>query len=407
MALTCGIKVRKATPTAGKTINVNRPELKKRIKMNPESEMKDNDVTAIWQLLLSNGKLERDQGNAKLERAIIADENLIPIFLDLILTNQISTDLSWQSKLGILSAATILSKHTRNEALLNLVPTAIQWLSDDEVRVRLSSGDFLGALCSTFGPQIYEDNREVVFKLVKENIDRAFAAPEPMDTSETSGRMSPQEEILHDTAGWRNLESSVKCLQSLVNGCGDKFRNYIDQDLLDLIFQSLQHQNRFVRETGYLTCATIIQVADDPVLQFATQFAHCLAEGLADNWSQVRMAAAMASRQFLIVLQKCRDSHQEVIGLLLPRLCLNRYYLAEGVRIYSQETWVQLVGKEGKSLVEKDIERFVKYYVECTKADNHAVREAACQCIAELASKINAQVVEPHVDLLLDTLIEG
>ena len=67
-------------------------------------------------------------------------------------------------------------------------------------------------------------------------------------------------QILHDTAGWRNLESSVKCVQALVNGCGDKFHLYVDQSLLDLIFTSLEHPNRFVRETAYQTCATIIEV---------------------------------------------------------------------------------------------------------------------------------------------------
>jgi len=76
------------------------------------------------------------------------------------------------------------------------------------------------------------------------------------------------------------------------------------------------------------------------------------------------------------------------------------------VRIYSQETWVITVGQNGKTLVEDNIENFVKYYIECTQADNHAVREAACQCIAELAAKVSPNVVEPYVDLLLETLIE-
>ena len=48
----------------------------------------------------------------------------------------------------------------------------------------------------------------------------------------------------------------------------------------------------------------------------------------------------------------------------------------------------------------------VAYYVECTSADNHAVREAACQCIAELAAKIDGAVLAPHVQTLLSTLIE-
>ena len=40
------------------------------------------------------------------------------------------------------------------------------------------------------------------------------------------------------------------------------------------------------------------------------------------------------------------------------------------------------------------------------RADNHAVREAACQCIAELAAKIDSSVLGVHVDRLLDTLVD-
>jgi hypothetical protein len=41
-----------------------------------------------------------------------------------------------------------------------------------------------------------------------------------------------------------------------------------------------------------------------------------------------------------------------------------------------------------------------------TKAENHAVREAACACIAELGTKISRDVVQPYIRGMLDTLIE-
>lgn len=82
-----------------------------------------------------------------------------------------------------------------------------------------------------------------------------------------------------------------------------------------------------------------------------------------------------------------------------------RYYVAEGVRIYSQETWRQVTGTAGKQLVQKYISHTVDYYILATESDNHAVREAACACIAELASKIHPQTVQPHVERLLNTLL--
>jgi hypothetical protein len=35
--------------------------------------------------------------------------------------------------------------------------------------------------------------------------------------------------------------------------------------------------------------------------------------------------------------------------ILLPAMCLNRYYVAEGVRLYSQQTWAQVMGDRGRA----------------------------------------------------------
>lgn len=79
--------------------------------------------------------------------------------------------------------------------------------------------------------------------------------------------------------------------------------------------------------------------------------------------------------------------------------------MAEGVRIYSQETWRQVTGTAGKDLVEKYISYTVDYYISATESDNHAVREAACACIAELAAKISPHATRPYVERLLNTLL--
>ena len=369
--------------------------------------MLSEEVADVWNDITGPNKLDRDRGCQHLESLIKENPDLKATFTDMILTNAFNPELPWQTKLGILAASTILCQD--NDELLKVGDKAIEWLSDNEVRVRMSSGEFLGALCKAKGSKVFEQYRDKVYTLIKENIDREFES----QNTQNSGRRSPiAEEIFHDTAGWRNLESSVKCLQAMINGCAEHFRDFIDQNLLDLIFDSLRHQNRFVRETGYQTCATIIEVCakipdqeTNPMKKYNRHFASQLSKGLADNWSQVRMAASVATRQFLLLFKTCPQT-QESVQDLLPRLCLNRYYLAEGVRIYSQDTWVMIVGQSGKKAVEENVVTYVKYYVECTKADNHAVREAACQCIAELAAKVDASYVNPYVDLLLSTLIE-
>ena len=76
----------------------------------------------------------------------------------------------------------------------------------------------------------------------------------------------------------------------------------------------------------------------------------------------------------------------------ISSFCVNivifRYYVADGVRIYTQETWKKLSEGKGRDMVENYIDQVVNYYVESTQADNHAVREAACSCIAELGNKV-------------------
>ena len=73
---------------------------------------------------------------------------------------------------------------------------------------------------------------------------------------------------------------------------------------------------------------------------------------------------------------------------MIPRMCLNRYYVAAGVRIYSNETWLQVFAGRGKELMCKHAAKICQFYSDQSQADNHAVREAACHCISELCLKV-------------------
>lgn len=145
-----------------------------------------------------------------------------------------------------------------------------------------------------------------------------------------------------------------------------------DPELMRLVFATLDHTNRFVRETGYYTLAAIVQHSSGDVCaaRFADDLTPKLAAGMADNWSQVRLASTTAARRFLMALPPHLPSKFEVHANLLPCLCLNRYYLAEGVRIYAQETWKMVTAKEdggGRQVVVSHIGSVVKYYIQCTK----------------------------------------
>ena len=69
-------------------------------------------------------------------------------------------------------------------------------------------------------------------------------------------------------------------------------------------------------------------------------------------------------------------------------MCLNRYYVAEGVKLYSQETWKIVFGDQGRQTVAKYAKEVSEFYISQSQADNHAVREASCHCISELCTKV-------------------
>jgi len=135
-----------------------------------------------------------------------------------------------------------------------------------------------------------------------------------------------------------------------------------------------------------------------------------LSIALADNWSQVRMAACTLCRTLFVTLKASNLPLQSYFPKLLPRMCLNRFYLAQGVKLYSQDTWRIVLGENGIVRVVENIVGIVKYYVQCCDADNHVVREAACQAVAELAQKVGAHpeyamYLQPFVPTMLQALL--
>lgn len=397
-------------------------------------------LTEVLTQLCSQTKLERDKGAAHLHRLLptVTSDERIQLEENLLQLLNGTGDIPWETKqgslLGAKSVIPFINTENEKEAefLQHLKEVARRLLTDTEVRVRLEAGEVLGALCGKMGIDVYKEEKDYILSLIKTNLERQPSNDESSRQEQiereklveklagSSGRRDSADaaQIFHDTAGWKNLETSLKCLQFMVSGCGTNFQPFVDQELLVLIFQTLTHTNRFVRETGFYVCSALVSCGNtendtegrdsvceiNPIFAYGHEFSKHLALGLADNWSQVRLAASDATRHFLMSLPNNR-AREVFFPQLLPQMCLNRYYVADGVRIYSQETWRQVTGSNGRSLVQRYIERTVEYYICTTESNNHAVREAACACIAELASKIDKETVRPYVHTLLDTLL--
>ena len=246
--------------------------------------------------------------------------------------------------------------------------------------------------------------------------NRVYPALKGSITSNFTRDPEVEADAVHESEGWKSLETSMNALMFMIRGLGKSGRgaHLIDSELMGLLYQSLSHENRFVRETGYQTIAeglaAIVGAGRDSGLPLIAELTSGLVAqlgiGLADNWSQVRFSACVAARTLVLALKEWDpDALTAVWPTLLPRLCLNRYYVAQGVKNYSLETWALATAPNGPDLVATYIEDVVTFYISQSEADNHAVREAACYCIAELGSKIAKDPLRPHVPDLVAALI--
>ena len=362
----------------------------------------------------------------------------------------------WESRLGALRAARVLidSGHASEEFIDDMISRCLSNLEDQEVRVRWSVGELIRCLCQKNGVAVWDAVGPEIIRSIRANFDRDAAEPSStlINGNENQGNGDSQKygscqgdtarvgndgnghvqssgapnsvltellqqtyrseppgvgEMRHGTEGWKCLETSFRAFQHALEGCGDSFRPCLTQELRELIYRGLSHPNRFVREACHFIMGSVCRMIDENEFNnLSRELAGKLGLGLSDNWSQVRYAASVATRSFATrLVSGDPELRDKVLPLIIPHMCLNRYYVAEGVRTYSQETWRIVMGNEGRKWVANSAPRVVNYYIEQSKANNHAVREAACACIAELMCKVEKQSISQHVPILLKALI--
>ncbi|EFN56492.1 expressed protein [Chlorella variabilis] len=333
----------------------------------------------------------------------------------------------WEQRLGGLRLARVVLQRKAEPAFAeDMLATCRLLLEDREVRVRWAVGELLRTLCQQLGIAAWEQVQGCILESIQRNFERDSTEPsgqlpdvgsEVEDSSESSTgdflssllqqsyRVEPpgRGEMRHGTEGWKCLETSFRALQHVMEGCGEAFRPYLDDSLRQLVYRALAHPNRFIREACHFIMGSVCKLLEGSQLEaLAPEIAEKLGLGLSDNWSQVRFASSTATRTFMLCAAPYRE---RLFPQLLPHMCLNRYYVAEGVRLYSQETWRMVMGDSGREQVAKCAPQVVAYYIEQSKANNHAVREAACACIAELMCKVDRQAVSPFVPRLLRALL--
>ncbi|CAL8072438.1 unnamed protein product [Calicophoron daubneyi] len=384
-----------------------------------------NGLASALDLLCAPKKLDREKGEEQFRSIVLSQGDLV--YLCQWIAEKLEGLSNWEDVYGGLTVAAILLENATDGAIKELglldevESRVLECHENEEFRVRIAAGQLMGCLCRRLGLPVFKRFIPRVIQGVTENLERNTETPatevqlsqrelelaKERDTNLSRSSLS----IFHDTAGWKHLETWMKCIQQMVTNLKpEDFVQVERAEILNLIFKAVQHTNRFVRETGYDVLATLIQghaCYSDPhsgetkYLPIANQ----LVQGLSDNWSQVRMAASRATRIFFDVPPPPGNEVTDAYPILLPAMCLNRYYVAEGVRIYSQDTWCRVTKGEGKLLLGKYLTPAIEFYIKQSDADNHAVREAACASIAEAVSKLDADLLKPHMKSILEALI--
>jgi hypothetical protein len=116
------------------------------------------------------------------------------------------------------------------------------------------------------------------------------------------------------------------------------------------------------------------------------------------------MAASIALRTLLTSLGTF-ERQERYFEVLLPRMCVNRYYVAAGVANYSRDTWRMVIQDRGRETIVRWLPTLAPFYVLQTKVANSEAREAAAKCIGELAARIDSSAVEPYAVELFRALI--
>ncbi|CAB4037342.1 Leishmanolysin-like peptidase, partial [Paramuricea clavata] len=234
------------------------------------------DFEEALTLLHSHLKLERDRGLDLLKRNLQdmkqeqqTDDIIVNLRAKILGYIEPSTTSTWEARQGgLLAAKLIVSSKLTDENFVEIVRMRAMALThDNEARVRQTAGEVLGVLCREIGAIVYEKCRTELLKSVEANLERHI----PGDTMSEGQAFTDDAiavdlgkknsiQIVHESAGWRHLETSMRCLQHVIEGCGPSFSKYITKELLKLLFQALDHTNRFVRETGYQVFASLVRL---------------------------------------------------------------------------------------------------------------------------------------------------
>jgi hypothetical protein len=368
-----------------------------------EASLSLSSPEAVFEGLRDFQNLSRERALQELRTAIEA-KSFEPEKVEPLIFAALQAE-AWEAKQGgLLAAAEVVKSWDRPEFRNTILCDVPRLLTDAEYRVRKAVAAVLIECCRRDGLAVYDRLSDEVLGDIHKTFQRPTEAPDEQTEAPPIAIHVPVADnkepwvvptFLHDTEGWRSLETSMGALEAMMQGCGIAFTPRITADLLGLLRDCSRHTNRFVREYAYFAMKSIYEVCDNVTFlgSVGPDTVDLVRAGILDNWSQVRYAASTAARAFMT-----RAGEQQALFFpkLLGPMCLNRHYVAEGVKLYSQETWRFVCGPQGGArLLVAHLDSIIATYIDGAEANNHAVREAACHCISELAKRVAGSPSEP------------
>jgi len=146
-------------------------------------------------------------------------------------------------------------------------------IEDEEFRVRNQAAVVIEEIFLTDQAGKGLANFEAISKLLIDNIEKTFERDTSGDASgalQTKAALikpdSSSGKTMHDSEGWKSLETSMRNLQHLIEGIGTHLYAFDLQSMLEVVKKAIKHLNRFVREIAYFVINAIF-VASKYVLQ--------------------------------------------------------------------------------------------------------------------------------------------
>jgi hypothetical protein len=271
-------------------------------------------------------------------------------------------------------------------------------------------------------------------------------------------------EISDSALGQKNVDASVSdplgIFNLLIAQASVHINRHIRESAFDFIRILCSQKSRRIGDpdsvhgAAYTVSGTVCPVSEYPShcvtdnTSFSRSLFTCivtaLSKGMEDNWCQIRRAAVHAAKTFLLsdlyyrvslptgtsslnsitpvcTLSSTGKGSGEGMGIkmegaqpedcwnkLLPGLCMNRFYVADGVNTIAREIWHEIINKNGngRKMVMEYLTEIIDHYIAMSQASNHMVSEAALLALSELLLRMPRESLLLHIPRITRNILE-